>query len=337
MTIKDIAKLAGVGVGTVSRVLNNHPDVTDKTREKVLQVIRENNYQPNSNAKHLKQQHSSSIAIIVKGTNNMLFADLVEQIQALLLKNGEESGVYYLDEEANEVAYALRLCRERHPKGILFLGGNLEYFQESFGAIQVPCVLMTNTAKELGFANLSSVTTDDVEASARAIDLLIREGHEKIGVLGGKVSCMQISYYRLRGCQECFHRHGRSFDVIRHYEACRFSFQGGYDAAARLLERDPELTAIFATSDMMAVGVIRALQDMGKRVPEDISVVGYDGISVGQFVFPRLATIQQDTHQMALRGTEILLRSIERKTRAIHEVIPFQLLAGESVARVTEG
>ena len=111
MTIKDIARLSGCGVATVSRVLNNHPDVSRETRRRVMAVVDEQGFQPNTNAKHLKQQAGSSIAIIVKGTQNMLFADLVERIQALLREADRDASVYYLDEDADEVAYALLLCR----------------------------------------------------------------------------------------------------------------------------------------------------------------------------------------------------------------------------------
>ena len=123
MTIKDIARLSGYGVATVSRVLNDHPDVSEEARRRVLAVVEEQGFQPNNNAKHLKQQASTSIAIIVKGTMNLLFADLVEKLQALLREAGRDAAVYYLDEDANEVAYALQLCRERKPLGIIFLGG----------------------------------------------------------------------------------------------------------------------------------------------------------------------------------------------------------------------
>ena len=148
MTIKDIARLSGVGVTTVSRVLNDHPDVSEETRRRVLAVVEEQNFQPNTNARHLKQQTSASIAIIVKGTMNMLFADLVERCQQLLQEAERDAAVYYLDEDDNEVAYAVRLCRERKPLGILFLGGDLEFFQAQFGHITVPCVLLTNSARE---------------------------------------------------------------------------------------------------------------------------------------------------------------------------------------------
>ena len=335
MTIKDIARLSGYGVATVSRVLNDHPDVSDETRRRVLAVVEEQGFQPNNNAKHLKQQSSTSIAIIVKGTMNLLFADLVERLQALLRDAEEDAAVYYLDEDANEVAYALQLCRERRPMGIFFLGGDLELFQAGFSRITIPCVLLTNSARYLGFENLSSFTTDDGAAAEQVIELLADRGHRHIGLLGGNWSCSQISFCRLTGCRNACARLDIPFDVDRQCEPCRYSMPEAYAATRVLLERCPELTAIFAVSDVMALGAIRALQDIGKRVPEDISVVGYDGLVTGQYSLPRLTTVRQDTQQLAERGVDALLRGIARNSPPVHELVPFQLIEGESVAQLS--
>ena len=335
MTIKDIARLSGCGVATVSRVLNDHPDVSDETRQKVMAVVEEHGFQPNANAKHLKQQTSTSIVIIVKGIMNMLFADLVEKLQALLREAGQDAAVYYLDEDANEVAYACQLCRERKPIGIIFLGGDLELFQAGFSPITVPCVLLTNTARELGFQNLSSFTIDDSLAAQQVIELLYSRGHRSIGLLGGNWSCTQISHRRLTGCRNACLRLDLPFDVDRQCEPCRYSMPEAYAATKVLLKRCPDLTAIFAISDMMALGAIRALYDLGKRVPEDISVVGYDGIVIGQYSMPRLTTVRQDTQQLAERGVDALLRSIQRRSPPVHGLVPFHLIQGESVAQLS--
>ena len=335
MTIKDIARLSGCGVATVSRVLNDHPDVSDETRQKVMAVVEEHGFQPNANAKHLKQQTSTSIVIIVKGIMDMLFADLVEKLQALLREAGQDAAVYYLDEDANEVAYACQLCRERKPIGIIFLGGDLELFQAGFSPITVPCVLLTNTARELGFQNLSSFTIDDSLAAQQVIELLYSRGHRSIGLLGGNWSCTQISHRRLTGCRNACLRLDLPFDVDRQCEPCRYSMPEAYAATKVLLKRCPDLTAIFAISDVMALGAIRALYDLGKRVPEDISVVGYDGIVIGQYSLPRLTTVRQDTQQLAERGVDALLRSIQRRSPPVHGLVPFHLIQGESVAQLS--
>ena len=334
MTIKDIARLSGVGVATVSRVLNDHPDVSDETRRKVMAVVSEHGFQPNTNAKHLKQQASSSIAIVVKGTQNMLFAALVEQLQALLRDAGRDAAIYYLDEDADEVAFACQLSRERRPMGIFFLGGDRKLFRAEFQDITVPCVLLTNGAADLGFDNLSSITTDDREASRQAVHFLASQGHRHIGMLGGNWSCFQIGYNRFQGCVQACEELGIPFDGERQCEACRYSLSDGYAAAMRLLERCPELTAIFAVSDVTAMGAIRALRDLGRRVPEDMSVMGYDGIVMADYFLPRLTTVRQDTKLLAEQGVDILLRSILRSSPPVHKLVPFQLISGESVARL---
>lgn len=334
MTIKDIAQLSGYGVATVSRVLNGHPGVSEATRQKVLAIVAEQGFQPNANAKHLKQRSGTSVAILVKGTMNMLFADLVEKLQTLLQNADQDAAVYYLDEDANEVVYACRLCRERKPKGIIFLGGDLKLFQADFSLITVPCVLLTNSARELGFCNLSSATIDDGLAARQVIELLYSKGHRSIGLLGGNWSCSQIGYRRLTSCRDTCQRLGIPFDMDRQCQPCRYSMPDAYAATKTLLERCPDLTAIFAISDVMALGAIRALRDLGKRVPEDISVVGYDGIVIGQYSVPRLTTVRQDTQQLAQWGVDTLLRSFQRRIPPEHKVVPFHLVEGESVAQL---
>ncbi|MDD6344172.1 MAG: LacI family DNA-binding transcriptional regulator, partial [Coprococcus catus] len=200
MTIKDIARISGYSLGTVSRVLNGHPNVSDKARTHILSIVEEYHYYPNENAKLLKQQASDSIAIIVRGTQNMLFADIIEQIQSLLLKKGEEPAIVnYLDEYDDEVASAISFCKNRHPKGLIFLGGNLNHFQESFHKVSVPSVLLTNNASSLAFPNLSSFTTDDEEASRSIIRYFVEHGHRNIAIIGGNLTSSQISFRRING------------------------------------------------------------------------------------------------------------------------------------------
>lgn len=336
MTIKDIAREAGYSVGTVSRVLNNSPDVSDKARKKILDVVDKYHFKLNSNAKHLKKQSKDGIAIIIKGTQNMLFATIVEQMQGLIRQKDYSCMVYYLDEDDNELEQAIQICRERHPLGILFLGSNLEYFRQrfSFVTVPVPCVMVTNIASELGFDNLSSVSTDDTIAAKFAVENLISLGHKKIGILGGVLSLSHTAFLRYEGCKMAFEEHGIAFDHSHQYEAARFSISEGYYAMGRLLDKMPDLTAVFAMSDVMAVGAIRAIHDRGLRVPEDISVIGFDGIDIGNYMVPRLTTIRQHREIIASRSVEILLRCIDGSATAVHEVEPFYLIPGESVCKL---
>ena len=334
MTIKDIARESGYAVGTVSRVLNNHPDVSDTARERIMEVVEKYHFRLNNNAKHLKQQASNGIAIIVKGSQNMLFAAIVEQMQGMIKRKGYACLLYYIDEVEDELEQALQVLRERRPMGILFLGSNLEYFRERFSAVTVPCVLVTNSAASLNFENLSSVSTDDDSGAVAAIELLISLGHCKIGILGGQMEKSMAALTRYVGCKKAFAGHGMAFEPERQYEPALFSMSEGYQAMGRLLDRMPELTAVFAMSDVMAVGAIRAIRDRGLRVPEDISVVGFDGIELGSYLTPKLTTIRQDREKIAARSVEILLQCIGEETSGVNELVPFRIISGESTRRI---
>lgn len=331
MTIKDIARESGYSVGTVSRVLNHSPGVSDKARKRIMEVVDKYHFQLNSNAKHLKKQGRDGIAIIIKGTQNMLFAAIVEQMQGLIKRKDYACMVYYLDEDDNEIEQAIKICTERRPLGILFLGSNLDYFRERFSFLNVPCVMVTNSAAGLGYDNLSSVSTDDENAAKFAIEHLLALGHKNIGILGGVMAVSNATFSRYEGCKKAFEEHGIAFEPAYQYEAAHFSISEGYYAMGRLLDKMPDITAVFAMSDVMAIGAIRAIQDRGLRVPEDISVVGFDGIDIGNYMVPRLTTIRQHREGIASRSVEILLKCIDEEVPAIHEVEPFHLVPGESV------
>ena len=335
MTIKDLAAITGYAVGTVSRVLNDHPNVSDKARKAILKAAKEHGFQLNVNAKQLKQSTSNNILVIVKGTGNEFFAEMLECIQNLISKTRYQLVVDYLDEDLNEVIRAVQLCREKKPRGILFLGGNSKNFSADFDKIDIPCVEVTNDASALNFPNLSSVTTDDREAARRAIDTLVLSGHRKIALIGGDKTSSDISRLRFDGCQQSFWEHGISFDPHRDYRGVRFSCEDGYNATRSLLDAG-DYTAIFAFSDVMAIGAIRALWEAGKRVPEDVSVMGLDGLVLGQYLVPQLSTVCQDFQTIARRSVEILLSAVEDGVSAKHETIPFEIQRRESICAASE-
>ena len=334
MTIKDLAAQTGYAVATVSRVLNNHPNVSERARRVITKAVEESGFQLNVNAKQLKQQYATSILVVVKGTSNELFSELVEAIQSLIAKTQYPLYVDYMDEDANEVLRAVQLCREKKPLGILFLGGNSRNFLADFDKIDIPCVLVTNDASGLPFANLSSVFTDDREAARCAVDALIQQGHRDIVVVGGDREVSDTGRLRYQGCMQAFEENGVEFDPDRNYEGVRFSYQGGYDATEKLLARNREFTALFAVADVMAIGAIRALRDHGLRVPEDVSVMGVDGLPLGNYLIPQLSTIGQSSHQMATRSVQFLLDAIEKDAPACHEIIPYTLYKRESIRKI---
>lgn len=334
MTIKDLAAKTGYAVGTVSRALNDHPNVSDKARAAILQAAEESGFQLNVNAKQLKQQHSTTILVIVKGTQNALFAKMVETIQVRIAPTRYQLVVDYMDEDGNEVTRAVQLCLEKKPLGILFLGGNDRYFLQDFHRIDVPCVLVTGDASELHFDNLSSVSTDDRAAAKCAVDRLIALGHSRIAIIGGNRSLSDTSRLRFEGCIQAFREHNLTFDPERDYQGVRYSYQDGYKATKTLLEKGCKFTALFAVADVMAIGAIRALRDAGLRVPEDVSVIGIDGLPLGQYLVPQLSTVEQSVDRIAICSVNILLACVETGAKSVHEKIPFHLLQRESIREI---
>ena len=335
MTIKDLAEKTGYSVATVSRVLNDHPNVSDKARTAIRQAVEESGFQINLNARQLKQS-GNSILVVVKGTSNEMFSEMVETIQNLVAQTQYPLYVDYMDEDCDEVRRAVQLYREKKPLGILFLGGNSRNFRQSFRQIDVPCVLVSNDASGLPFENLSSVFTDDRQAARCAMDALIALGHRKIVIVGGDRTVSDTSRLRYEGCLQSLNRHGIDFDPELDYRGVRFSCQDGYQATQQLIANDRQFTALFAVADVMAIGAMRALHNNGLRVPRDVSVMGFDGLALGEYLIPQLSTVIQSARQMARRSVEILLEQIEYGGMACHEAVPYTLCQRESTRRVDE-
>ena len=200
MTIKDIARISGCSVSTISRVINDRPDVRPETKEHVLKVMREAGFTPNTNARQLKIQQSRSLVFVVKGTRNIFFSDFLVQLQraATLYGTTASSPTWtrtptrsMLREDPAEIK----------PKGMIFLGGSVTNFQNGFANISVPSVLATLVSNELDFPNLSMVGVDDRAAAKAAVSHLIAQGHRKIAVLGGPATSFPSRMRRL-GAQD---------------------------------------------------------------------------------------------------------------------------------------
>ncbi len=333
MTIKDIAKECGCAVGTVSRVLNNHPDVSDKTREKVMAVVQKHGFVLNANAKQLKAQERKNIVVIAKGSSSPLLNGLMERLQKKIEPMPYTVDVVILDENDNEAANAIRIYYEQKPVGFVFLGGSPDKYDKEFDKVKVPCVLISNAADSVKSEYLSSISTDNMEAANFAARHLIKNGHKKIGVIGGSMNS-EVSRLRYQGFKQAMDDESIGFDFEKSYESSKYSMAGGFDAAENLLKKNPDITAIFTMSDVMAIGACRKLADLGYKVPEQISVTGFDGIDIGSYLTPRLTTIRQLQDEMVEQGIAIFLDAVENHAPPVHKRIPFEFVAGESVKNI---
>ena len=329
MTIKDLARETGYSVGTISRVLNHHPNVSEKARREVTAAVDRFGFERNENAKNLKRRRGDSILVLVKGRKNELFASLIERLQQYFLNTRYTLLLDYFDEGENEVRRAIHLCAEKKPLGLLFLGGNCDNFEPDFAQITIPAVLLTDNASELPFPNLSSVFTDDTAAADDAVSYLIAQGHRRIGIIGGDPECSDTSRMRLQGSRNAMPRAGIASEVA--YGSNLDSYDGGYQAMQELLLQKADITAVFAMADVMAIGAIRALRDVGLRVPEDISVLGFDGLQIGSYFLPKLTTVHQSVELLADRAAKFLVENIEKGVRSRHENVPFTMDLRESV------
>ncbi len=332
MTIKDIAKIAGVGVSTVSRAINGHPDINAETKERIFKIIAENNYSPNNNAKNLKQSSGKSVLMLIKGNMNMFFSAVSEHISKSTLNTDYTFSVQYLSEHDNEVAEAIKIFREQKPIGIIFLGADLENFNNDFYEITVPCVVATVNAKELEFKNLSSVSINDFEAGKKAIDYLFEQGHQNIGIISGDFDTSNPSQLRYAGIKHSFMAHGQDIKNIPH-EKSSYSCESAYEAVMALIQKKPEITAVFAMSDVMAMGAIRAILDSGKKVPEDVSVMGFDGIELSSYYNPTIATMEQPSEKIASLSVRLITDMIENGTEGSHLQLRATFKSGSSICR----
>lgn len=334
MTIKDIAKECGVGLGTVSRVVNDQAGVSIATREKVQAVIKKYGFVLNQNAKLLKAQDRHTIVVLVKGSSSIWLNSLLECIQNRLLSSPYTVDVVFLDEYENEALQACKIFYEWKPVGMIFLGGAPDVYKEDFEKVQIPCVIISNQAHSVDNENLSSVSTDDCDSSAYMAKYLLENGHTSIGIIGGDLKSSDLSRRRYDNFKKVLDDNGIAFNHETQYATAKYSFEGGAEAAKVLMQRSPKITAIFTMSDVMAIGAIRSLKDMGYSVPDDVSITGFDGLDLSEYVCPRLTTIKQQKELLVQQGIEVLLDGIELHKQCEHIFVPFEFIEGESVCKL---
>ncbi|MBR3335143.1 MAG: LacI family DNA-binding transcriptional regulator [Clostridia bacterium] len=330
-TIKDIAAMAGVSVTTVSRVLNHRPDVNIATREKVEQIIRDCHFVGNTNARGLKQGNEV-IGVVIRGRSNPFLSSLAEAILERADNVPDNFVTEYIDERADEFRTALRMTRQNHVKGLIFVGSLIDERVEAIRGLDIPMVFTTVNAESASLPRASSVAVDDRSMGRMVAEELLNNGHRRIAVFGSNPVAGDSLAMRFQGFCDAFTDRGLSYDRTL-YRETRFSFEAGYDVARTFFAERPDTTALFAMSDTVAVGAIRALRDLGMSVPEDVSVVGFDGVDIGRFTLPRLTTVEQPVEEIARRSVNLLLDMMEKDAAPRHILVEASFRRRESVAQ----
>ncbi len=305
MSIQKIAQLAGVSVATVSRVLNNSDTVKAKNRDRVLQAIKEANYQPNLLARQLRTSRSFMILVMVSNIANPFCAEVVKGIEEQAEKNG----------------YRILLCNsgsdiERSRSGLSLLTGKMVdgiITMDAFTRLTELAALIGDApwvqcAEYADAGAVSCVGINDVDASQHVVSRLADGGRQRIALINHDLS-YKYARLRERGYKSVLHLRDLSYQAIEY--ASDLSAAAGMAAMTRLLATEPPPDAVFAVSDTLAAGALRAIEKAGLRIPQDIAVVGFDGTELSEMVSPPLSTIKQPSRDIGRKAVDLLLNKID--------------------------
>ncbi len=339
ITIREIAKRCGVGVSTVSRAINDHSDINPKTKKLIMDVIKETGYIPNNSARNLKRTDAKCIGVLVKGITNPFFTPMIEKIEQETEKKGYALVLRHVEAYENEVDVALELEKEKRLRGIIFLGGSSSHAAEKMRQLNVPVIFATigsTISDGISRNSYSTVSVDDALESRKLVEYLIGLGHRKIAILTEGNDEPSIVRLRLEGYKDALKANDIKLDenLIRFVDRRIYTMKNGYEATKALIDSGVEFTALFCISDVLAVGALRAFADAGLRVPEDVSVAGFDGQELSEFSVPRLTTLRQPIDDISEETIRLIFDLIEEKRGHKHIIFPGELIEAESTRKV---
>ena len=311
VTIADIAREAGVSRATVSLALNGKPGVAPETRRRILEIAEKLHYQPNASARGLALQKTQTIGVIVPDIGSPFYAELIRGVE----EEASRAGYYLMllttaGKPSREEMY-FRLLGEQRVDGIIVLTprGD-EALLRRIQAKGFPLVVVDRDIQSAD--DVVEVVVDNFHGALEAMEYLLDLGYRRIGFING-VPGLQASQDRLRGYQVALQEHGIAPDPEL-IVAGDFQDSGGYRAMQKLLSLEPRVEAVFAASDMMAFGAVRAIRERGLEVPQDIAVVGFDDIPVATYFDPPLTTVRQPMAKMGAIACRLLLQEIRGET-----------------------
>lgn len=324
VTIRDVAKHAGVSVASVSYTLNGIDKVAPETKERILRAIEELNYKPSLTAQCLSKGDSKligvSLPITEKGDipgvmleNNPFFGDLISGIESVSRKRGYDiliSGV-----ETNE-QYSDWVQR-RKLDGVIMLGTYPRSIFEEIKTLEVPIVLID--AYEEYASDFHRVMVEDELGGYLATKHLIDLGHRKIGYVTGSINNSFVNYRRYQGYRKALEEAGIDYDNEMYFEE-HVTFNGGYRIAERIFNEN-NVTAVFVAADIMAIGVIKYFLERGRKIPDDLSVIGFDDIKFGQYMMPGLTTMRQDIIAKGRIAAEMIVKDLKDGKRTNDSMI----------------
>jgi LacI family transcriptional regulator len=336
-TIRELARLSGVSVATVSRVLNDYEDVSDRTRERVLKIARELDYTPSAAARTLVRQRSELVGVILEtgeghpDLQHPFFQEVLVGLKHRLGAGGYDLLLFATEIPGNGSGDLSFLRRARHHRvdGVVVMGVDPHNAEvQKLARSPVPCVAVD---LDLVGRRTGHVISDNLEGARLAVRHLYQQGHERIAIVTGMLAT-RPGADRLLGYREELESLGLRYraDYVQEGD---FYFKSGYRGMQQLLELDEPPTAVFAAGDVMAAGCVRAAEERGVRVPEDVALVGFDDVQIAGLMQPALTTVRQDKIGLGATAADSLLRMIEHEDAAP----PVTTLPVELVVRDSSG
>lgn len=334
-TIKDVAKATGKSITTVSRALNGYSDVSPSTKAHIIKVAKGLGYVPNQSAKNLVRKKNNTLAIILSGLekeggkDNIVYS-LLSGMYAFAETINHEVALFTTSTAKQKEKSYLQFCKEHNIGGAVLNGIRTddpffsELLQEDF-----PCVFIDVHMEGKRTCNIS---IDNKKASEEAVNHLISGGHRKIAMINGRKEAT-VSIEREKGYRAALSKG----DILLNEDYIVYAdyFEDkAYSVTLELLGRNPDITAFFCASDMMAIGTMKAVNDLGYRIPDDISVIGFDNIPLSEYTTPPLTTISQDFYTMGYEAGMQLDKLINNEKVPKNICSPYKFIIRESTRTI---
>ncbi|WP_397535413.1 LacI family DNA-binding transcriptional regulator [Roseateles sp.] len=328
-TIKDVAALAGVSFTTVSHVLNETRPVSADARRRVLAAVEEIGYLPSAVARSLRKSETKIIGVLVPNVNNPFFAELVVGVEECCRLAGYSVFLCNSDNDPRRQQQYMRTLLEKRVDGLLLSSaGDAAALARIFKLATVPAVTVDRLVPG---ARADRVSVNNLDGASKAVRHLVGLGHRKIGCISGPAE-FEVTQERVEGWRRAQEEAGFNADEQLLIES-DFSSSGGYEAARQLLSTHPDMTALFASNDLMALGALRAAAEIGIKVPQQLSIVGFDDIELSSYVFPGMTTVGCSIRELGREAGRVLIDRIENPGAPLKDVqLTPRLVLRESTA-----
>jgi len=334
VTIKDVARKAGVSPSTVSRVIADHPRISRETSRKVKQIMEELGYHPNLMAKSLVSRTTKTIAIILPKPAeelllNFFFYELIRGVLAQLTRSGYDMLMAGGSNEQEELDTVARLVRGGRIDGLILL-----YSRTSDPVIdflrreKIPFALV---GRSLDYDDVPSVDNDNVQASYDATKHLIAQGQTRIGFVSGPAK-LAMTQDRMNGYKKALEEAGYPFKPNWVVEG-EFLIESGYRAMASIMSQPEPPTALVVIDDVVAFGVLKGLAELGYRVPQDVAIVSFNNIALAELTMPPISSMDVGAYQLGYTASQLVLHMIQGYEITARQIIPHRLVVRESSLR----